>query len=138
MKVWNVQKIFEVARSANLAPRKEEAALIPSNNSKPADVLIPNFVGKPLAFYVTIVHLLTSARLTSSVSNPGQTLITAFNNNCRHTLEACIDEGILSLFRSVRSPWVDTMRGLPQSLKELHLKLFDTTSFYVRFQHHVS
>ena len=32
-----------------LAPRKEEAALIPSNNSKPADVLIRNFAGKPLA-----------------------------------------------------------------------------------------
>ena len=27
--------IFEVARSANLTPRKEEATLIQSNNSKP-------------------------------------------------------------------------------------------------------
>ena len=27
--------------------------------------------------------------------NPGQTLITAFNNKCRHTLEACSDEGIV-------------------------------------------
>ena len=87
--------IFEVARSANLAPRKEEAALIPSNNSKPADVLIPNFAGKPLALDVTVVHPLTPARLTSSASNPGQTLITAFNNKCRHTLEACSDEGIV-------------------------------------------
>ena len=65
--------IFEVARSTNLAPRKEEAALIPSNNSKPADVLIPNFAGKPLALDVTIVHPLTPARLTSSASNPRQT-----------------------------------------------------------------
>ena len=37
--------IFEVARSANLAPRKEETALIPSNNSNPADVLIPKLQG---------------------------------------------------------------------------------------------
>ena len=50
--------IFEVAKSAKLAPKKEEAALIPSNNSKPADVLIPNFARKPLALYVSIVHLL--------------------------------------------------------------------------------
>ena len=60
-----------------------------------ADDLIPNFTGKPLALDVAIVHPLTPARLTSSASNPGQTLITAFNNKCRHTLEACSDEGIV-------------------------------------------
>ena len=78
--------IFEVARSVNLAPRKEEGALIPSYNSKPANVLIPNFAGKPLALDVTIVNPLTPVRLTSSASNPGQTLITAFNNKVQaHT-----------------------------------------------------
>ena len=82
--------IFEVARSTNLAPRKEEAASIPSNNSKPAEVLIPNLAGKPLASNVILVHPLTAARLTSSASNPGQTLITAFNK-CRHTIKACSD-----------------------------------------------
>ena len=87
--------IFELARTANLAPRKEEAASIPSNNSKPADVLIPNFAGKPLALDVTIVHPPTPARLTSSASNLGQTLITAYNKKCRHTFEACSDEGIV-------------------------------------------
>ena len=30
--------IFDVARIANLAPRKEEASLIPPHNLKPADV----------------------------------------------------------------------------------------------------
>ena len=48
-----------------------------------------------LALDVTIVNPLTPARLTSLASNPGQTLITAFNNKCRHTLEACSDEGIV-------------------------------------------
>ena len=64
-------------------------------NSTPNDVLIPNSAGKPLALDVNVVHPLTPARLTSSASNPGQTLITAFNNKCRHTLEACSDEGIV-------------------------------------------
>ena len=44
---------------------------------------------------VTILHPLTPTGLTSSASNPRQTLITAFNNKFRHTLEACSDEGIV-------------------------------------------
>ena len=65
--------IFEVARSANLAPRKEEAALIPSNSPKPANILIPNLAWKTIASDVTIVYTLTPASLTSSTSNQGQT-----------------------------------------------------------------
>ena len=49
--------ITKVARSTNHVPRKEEAALIPSNNSKSANVLIPKFAGKSLALDVTIVLL---------------------------------------------------------------------------------
>ena len=48
--------LFSAAASANLAPRKEERALIPGNNAKPADVLIPHFsAGKDLALDVTVV-----------------------------------------------------------------------------------
>ena len=35
------QYIFKAAQEVNLVPRNEERALIPGNNNKPTDVLIP-------------------------------------------------------------------------------------------------
>ena len=35
--------IFQVAQTANLAPLKETRGLLPSTDSRPADVLIPRF-----------------------------------------------------------------------------------------------
>ena len=87
--------IFMAAQSAQLGPRKEEQALIPSRNSKPADVFIPHWTGgRNTAYDVTVVHPLTGPRLPLSASKPGQTLETAFTNKCRQTLEACLEEGI--------------------------------------------
>ena len=34
--------LYQAAAGANLAPRKEEGALLPGTNARPADVLIPN------------------------------------------------------------------------------------------------
>ena len=86
------------AQSAQLGPRKEEQALIPSRNNKPADVFIPHWTGgRSTALDVTVVHPLTPPRLASSAENPGQTLETAFTNKCRVTQDACLQEGIVFL-----------------------------------------
>ena len=48
--------IYQVAASANLAPRKEENALLPGTNARPADVFIPNWTGgRDTALDVTVV-----------------------------------------------------------------------------------
>ena len=53
---------YHVAASCNLAPRKEENALLPDTNARPADVLIPHWTdGRDTALDVTVVspYLLT-------------------------------------------------------------------------------
>ena len=49
--------IFQVAQTANLAPLKETRALLPSTDSRPADVLIPRFSsGRDTAYDVTVIN----------------------------------------------------------------------------------
>jgi hypothetical protein len=86
---------YQVAASCNLAPRKEENALLPDTNARPADVLIPHWTeGRDTALDVTVVSPLLTDRLANSVSTPGHTLTCAFNDKCRDYLAACRREGI--------------------------------------------
>ena len=53
--------IFDTAASAGLAPLKEERALLPGNNRRPADILLRHWCGgKDAALDVTITHPLKS------------------------------------------------------------------------------
>ena len=83
--------IFQSAASANLAPRKEEQALLPGNNDRPADVLIPHWSGGR----DTVVSPLLPSRVAQSAENPGHTLAEAFTKKYRNTYEACEREGIV-------------------------------------------
>ena len=88
--------IYQVAASANLAPRKEENALLPGTNARPADVFIPNWTGgRDTALDVTVVSPLLTDRVDNSITTPGHTLEVAFNEKCRDYMEACEREGII-------------------------------------------
>ena len=87
--------IYQVAASSNLAPRKEENALLPGTSARPADVLIPHWTGgRDTALDVTVVSPLLTDRLDNSITTPGHTLVEAFDNKCRDYLAACEREGI--------------------------------------------
>ena len=50
--------IFQVAQTAKLVPLKETQALLPSTDSGPADVLIPQFsLGQDTVYDVTGINL---------------------------------------------------------------------------------
>ena len=84
-----------MAASSNLAPRKEENALLPGTSARPADVLIPHWTGgRDTALDVTVVSPLLTDRLDNSITTPGHTLVEAFGNKCRDYLAACEREGI--------------------------------------------
>ena len=87
--------IYQVAASSNLAPRKEENALLPGTSARPADVFIPSWTGgRDTALDVTVVSPLLIERLDLSITTPGHTLEVAFRDKCRDYLEACEREGI--------------------------------------------
>ena len=114
--------IYQVAASSNLAPRKEENALLPGTSARPADILIPHWTGgRDTALDVTVVSPLLIDRLDLSISAPGHTLEVAFNEKCRDYLEACEREGITFIPLPVESlgGWhkraVDQLRKLAKA-----------------------
>ena len=96
--------LFQAAASANLAPRKEEQALLPGNNAKPADVLIPHWTGgRDTALDVVVSSPLLADRVARSADTPGHTLTLAFNRKCSQSLQACEREGIVFIPISVET-----------------------------------
>ena len=87
--------LFQVAVSANLAPRKEENDLLPGTNARPGDVYIPKWTGgKDTALDVTVVSPLLPTRVKESAATPGHTLSVVFSEKCRITFQACAREHI--------------------------------------------
>ena len=66
--------VFQTAAAANLAPLKEERAILPGTDARPADVLIPHWgVGpKDLAIDVTVINPLRQDLAEKSAKEPGQ------------------------------------------------------------------
>jgi hypothetical protein len=57
--------------SAALGPAKEERALIPGSDARPADVLIPSWIsGKDTALDVTVVNPLQTQMLDQAATHP--------------------------------------------------------------------
>ena len=67
--------IFHAARSAALAPRKEVPSLIPGSQSRPADILLPNWErGQPAAMDVTVISSLQPLTIQGAASSADHAL----------------------------------------------------------------
>ena len=68
--------LYNTAVQACLGPTREERALIPGSDAKPADVLIPNWSGgKDTAMDITVVNPLQTAFVNGAATTPGHALI---------------------------------------------------------------
>ena len=64
--------LYQTAVSAALAPTKEDRALLPGTDARPADVFIPHWThGKDTALDVTVVNPLQEALVNQAATNPG-------------------------------------------------------------------
>ena len=81
--------------SANLAPLKEERALLPGG-VRPADVLLPNFAsgGRHMAIDVCVVSSLQACMVDREAAEPGAALRERYHQKWDKYGEACLDEGI--------------------------------------------
>ena len=87
--------IFQVASSANLAPLKEQKALLPGIESRPADVMIRNWTaGKDTAIDVTVVNGLRADLVEGSAREQGHAVQHAYQTKWSKYGLACESEGI--------------------------------------------
>ena len=87
--------IFDTAASAGLAPLKEERALLPGNNRRPADILLRHWCGgKDAALDVTITLPLKSDNRAGAALTPGHAASVTFENKMRGAAELCRAEGL--------------------------------------------
>ena len=84
--------------SAGLGPVKEGRFLLPGQDRRPADVLLPFWNGgKDAALDVTVVNPLQRATLPQAAVNPGHALQFAFERKINGAAEDCRREGIAFL-----------------------------------------
>ena len=88
--------LYQTAVSASLAPTKEDRALLPGTDARPADVFIPCWThGKDTALDITVVNPLQDALVRRAATTPGHALVHAFGRKMTGTGEACRREGIV-------------------------------------------
>jgi hypothetical protein len=88
--------LFRVAQSANLAPTKEENALIPGTQGRPADVLIRAWGhgGKDMAYDVVVTSPLQKTLVKRAGREDGVATKKAFEDKLRKYGEACRVNGM--------------------------------------------
>ena len=87
--------IFATAASAHLAPTKEDRALLPNTDSRPADVMVPNLIGGlHAAMDVSIINSLQSQTVNRAAIEPGYALTLRHQQKWNKYGEACLAEGI--------------------------------------------
>ena len=87
--------LYETAVAAGLGPVKEGRALLPGDDRRPADILVPNWAGgRDAAMDVTVVTPLQAATVAEASLTPGHALTFAYQRKMRGAAEDCRREGI--------------------------------------------
>ena len=88
--------IFATAASAHLGPSKEDRALLPGCDGRPADVMVNNFAegGLHAALDITVVNPLQSATVRRAGDEPGYALEMRHHQKMSKYADKCLAEGI--------------------------------------------
>ena len=90
-----VDVVHQVAAAAQLTPRKEVRFLIPGRDSRPADVLLPQWSGgQDAALDITVVNPCQAAFVVGAATTPGYALDQAHRRKMRGAEEACRAQGL--------------------------------------------
>ena len=88
--------LFNTCASAALSPLREERALIPGSDARPADVLIPNWSsGKATALDVTVVNPLQAKFVDRAADRAGHALEARFNEKMTRHGQPCREAGLV-------------------------------------------
>ena len=106
--------LFSTCQQAALAPVREDRALLPGTEARPADILLPHWTGgRDTALDITVVNPLQLAFINQSATNPGHALRKAYERKMNKHGEPCREAG-MSFFPLP----VDTLGAWSESMLE--------------------
>ena len=106
--------LYATCTQAGLGPTREDRALIPGNEARPADLFLPRWTaGRDTALDITVVNPLSATYVNQSAATPGYALVKAYERKIQRYGEACRAAGIT--FQPI--PW-DTLGGWGSSTSE--------------------
>ena len=87
--------LHAVTQTACLGATREDRALLPGTEARPADVLIPHWTGgRDTALDITVINPLQARLVGQAATTAGYALTTAYNRKMTQAGEACRGEGI--------------------------------------------
>ena len=90
--------LHDTAGAAGLGPVREVRFLIPGQDSRPADVLLPHWsAGQDAALDVTVVNPCQAATVVGAATTAGHALNHAFERKMRGAADACHQQGVTFL-----------------------------------------
>ena len=91
-------QVHDTAMAAGLGPVREVRFLLPGQDSRPADVLLPHWIaGKDAALDLTVVNPCQVATVVGAATTAGHALQHAFNRKMRGSADACQAQGVVFL-----------------------------------------
>ena len=104
--------LFNTCSSAALGPTREDRALLPGTEGRPADILLPSWSGgKDTALDITVVNPLQIAYINQSAQVPGHALRKAYERKMAKHGDPCKEVGIVfkPLPMDTLGAWSDSM-----------------------------
>ena len=96
--------LHDTAVAAGLGPVREVRFLIPGEDSRPADVLLPHWIaGQDAAMDVTVVNPCQVATVMGAATTAGHALQHAYTRKMRGAADACQQQGVTFLPMVVES-----------------------------------
>ena len=88
--------LFNTCSAAALGPAREDRALLPGTEAKPADILLPGWSGgKDTALDITVVNPLHTAYINQSAAVPGHALRKAYEKKMARYGDLCKEVGMV-------------------------------------------
>ena len=104
--------LYNTCSSAALGPTREDRALLPGTEARPADILLPGWSGgRDTALDITVVNPLQTQFINQSAVDPGYALRKAFDRKMAKHGDSCKEAGIV--FRPLP---MDTLGGWSDTL----------------------